>query len=222
MTYGLRAQIERYERQITQGRAALRRLKANGETWEAEADEDMTNRLRRSRTRTGMREARYRLNDKKLKPVTLKDENLEYRAFILIYEQWKESGSPFKGVPLRLEDMAAELGCCDRHLQRVIKYLDQQLGIVVRITGKPNRYAVSLPETQLHGEAMVDTFAAHTERLQIASRIEAVQPNLEEAQRPGLERFQDDDYKLPEGCVARLQRPYWLEQPERVPYRLAA
>jgi len=220
--FGTIARIGQIDAQIAELHLKKKRITANAEEWETETDEAMTARLHRSRTRRGMREARYRLNDEKQKPVKLEDENLEFRVFTLIYEQWKESGTGVDGVPLGLEDIADKLGCSDRHLKRVIGYLDRQLGLVVRIPGKPNRYAVSLPETHLHREAMMDTFAAHAERLQSAALIEAGQPNLELARMRGLERFQADDYTLPDGCWARLLRSYGLEQPKRLPYRLAA
>jgi len=133
-----------------------------------------------------MREARYRLTGDRRK---LDTESLPYRAFVYVAKKWRESGAEFRGVELRLEYMALNLGCHKRHLIRVMDFLDEKCSVVVRLQelGKPTRYALSLPETETYGEAMLATFAAHNPRLRAAAANEAAHNRMErglEALRP--------------------------------------
>jgi hypothetical protein len=206
---GTLARIEQIEAQMADLRLKKQRITANAEKWETETDEAMTARLRRNHTRLGNREARFRLNGEARKPAKGEPTSLAYDSFKLIAKQWRESGAGFRGVALKLKSLADCLGCSERQMRRVVRDLDK-LGVIVRIqsTGRPCRYAITNLEGMVYRDALYDTVYARRPRLRHLAKIEAAQPNLERARTVGLERFQDDNYTLPDGCLERFSQQY--------------
>ncbi len=139
-----------------------------------EADDAMTRRLRKYRTRQGTRQLRFHLTGQREKGV----KNTLVKAFDFIRERCKASG--YHGMPIAVGDLAAHLRLSERQTYSIIDQLEKRTphgayavyakgsidpksfevekppqrqpnpGVIVRLArpGKETWYAVTLPESR--------------------------------------------------------------------------
>jgi hypothetical protein len=144
---------------------------------------------------------------------------------------------PYTGTPIRIADIARHIGKSPRQTNRILDRLENGTkhgayavyregklnrppqrqanpGVIVRIPtpGKGVRFAITVPETPAYKSETLTTFDARIPLLQNLAKTEGARPNLEPARTPGLERFQDDNYRLPDGCLERLRQSYRTNQ----------
>lgn len=162
--FGAYAQVARLTEDIAAAERMRERILANIVRVRAEPDNDMTKRLRAYRTRQGFREARYRLTDGRAKQSEPTKTSL--RLLLFINNKWKRSRTGFKGVELRIEDMAAALKVSERAVYRALARLDEeQLVIRLKHSGDKSRYAVTMPESAAYQDALRLVFDVRAERI---------------------------------------------------------
>ncbi|MGA9271955.1 MAG: hypothetical protein WBE30_02045 [Candidatus Cybelea sp.] len=141
-----------------------------------EGDDAMTARLRRYRTRQGLRQVRYHIEGQR-KAAGIKSRELA--AFEFIRERCRTSGySNYEGTPIPIADIAAHLRVKRRQVFNILDRLENQTshggypvykdgtpqrqvnpGVILRLSrpGQEVRFALTLPESEEYHKELLST-----------------------------------------------------------------
>lgn len=150
-TFTTSDQLARIREQKQALEIAENRLLENVERHWNENDDERAKRLRYNLVRTGKREVRARLTGKR----SAGKSEPAHDVFEYIYERWRGQRAGFRGVEIGVEQIAKVLRYTPQHVRRLLRRLEQTKLIIVfgrGGRGKPNRYAVTLPETDTYLE----------------------------------------------------------------------
>jgi AraC-like DNA-binding protein len=156
VSYGPQAQLEREYAIREQADTNIHRLLENRYAKSVESETHMTTRLRKNRTRFGLREVRHRLNGLRHEEARASS---EYRLYDAIYRAWKKSRAGFQGVAITEKTLAKRVGVSERHVQRLIPQLEGAgLLVCLRSSGGVTSYAPIIPEVSRFQDATLEAF----------------------------------------------------------------
>jgi hypothetical protein len=175
--FGPPSQVERLDALIEELSLARGHILDNLKKWADESDEQMTKRLRRNRLRLGGREARFRLTG--CRNQSAKYGTLASRVLDFMSKRCKGRGFRFTEIPEA--EIAKAVDRSPRHVRRILSDLDDRFRQLIRVErpGRPNAYAISLPESKAYQAIVMTTFDLHVDRLREAAAEEVTAEMME-------------------------------------------